>query len=339
MVKLNPIIPSENFEAGPNMKLYPGAMRPALLNALNKESFKGIDITQIWDSFPECKNITFIRHLESIYNDYKKVVREDPKYIEFNQTEDPERKWDLARELLNHYRKNIGVDFSTGISEEGKRQWETYGKLYAELVNANPEIFPTLIIISPYLRTRMTAHYFLKYVKWLEIDLDKLIDTNNKQDLIIGKFQGKDISIRLSNRVRERDHGSAVAPSFLREYIDSTDPYSPSSVLSEDEEDIQYYFNAPIWWESQVQVEDRIKVELNSIMTEKHQNILVVSHHIAILAVLNTIFAGSMNTYYNIDRNRRPDNGSLTVISEIPVTRTGQKDKLRVSAYNLKLGE
>jgi hypothetical protein len=40
MVKLNPIIPSENFEAGPNMKLYPGAMRPALFNALDKESFK-----------------------------------------------------------------------------------------------------------------------------------------------------------------------------------------------------------------------------------------------------------------------------------------------------------
>ena len=339
MVKLNPIMPKETFEAGPNMKLYPWAMRPALLNALNKESFKWIDISQIWDSFPECKNITFVRHLESIYNDYKKVIREDPKYIEFNETEDPEKKWDLARELLHHYRKNIGVDFSTGISEEGKRQWETYGKLYAELVNANPEIFPTLIIISPYWRTRMTAHYFLKYVKWLEIELDKLIDPNNKQDLIIGKFQWKDISIRLSNRVRERDHGSAVAPSFLREYIDSTDPYSPSALLSEDEEDIQYYFNAPIWGESQVQVEDRIKVELNSIMTEKHQNILVVSHHIAILAVLNTIFAGSMNTYYNIDRNRRPDNGSLTVISEIPMTQTGQKDKLRVSAYNLKLGE
>jgi len=46
-----------------------------------------------------------------------------------------------------------------------------------------------------------------------------------------------------------------------------------------------------------------------------------------------------MNTYYNIDWNRKPDNGSLTVISEIPMTKTGQKDKLRVSAYNLKLGE
>jgi len=339
MVKLNPIIPSEKFEAGPNMKLYPGAMSTALLNALDKESFKGIDISKIWDSFPECRNITFIRHLESIYNDYKKIVKEDPKYIEFNTTEDPARKDELARELLHHYRKNIGVDFGTGISEEGKKQWEIYGKLYAELINANPEIFPTLIIISPYFRTRMTAHYFLKYIKWLEVDIDKLIDPENKQDLIVGSFQWKNVTIRLSNRVRERDHGSAVAPSFLREYIESIDPFSPSAVLSEDEENIQYYFNAPIWGESQVQVEDRIKVELNSIMTEKHDNILVVSHHIAILAVLNNIFAGSMNTYYNIDRNRRPDNGSLTVVSEIPLTQTGQKDRLRVSAYNLKLGE
>ena len=111
MIKLNPIIPSKNFEAGPNMKLYPGAMSPALLNALDKESFEGINISKIWDSFPECKNITFVRHLESVYNDYKKIVREDPKYIEFNTTEDLIRKHELAKELLYHYRKNIGIDF------------------------------------------------------------------------------------------------------------------------------------------------------------------------------------------------------------------------------------
>lgn len=339
MILLNPILPNKNFEPGPNMKLYPWALNKALFDALNKETFKWININQVWNIIPNCKNILFIRHLESMYNEYKRIIKKDSRYTKFQNTIDKEKKQELAIILLKEFREQVWLDFPTWISKIWHQQWEINWKLFAKLIANNSQLMPTLIIISPYFRTRLTAHYFLKYIKWLDLNIDKLIDPNNRQDMIIWKFMWREIKIKLNDRVRERDHGSDVAPSYLRDYLETLSPFSPKSFLSEDEWDIAYYYNAPTGWESQVQVNDRIKLALESMSRESDQNIAVFSHHIAILAVLNNIFAWAINTYFNLDKNWKPDNASITVVSQIKKTQSGQKNRFRVSAYNLKLWE
>lgn len=86
-----------------------------------------------------------------------------------------------------------------------------------------------MIVTSPYLRTRRTAHYFLKNIVGLDMDVDKLIDEESIDDMILGSFQGKDVVLQLSDEVRERDHGSDVAPSYLRKYINSFSEFNSLS--------------------------------------------------------------------------------------------------------------
>jgi broad specificity phosphatase PhoE len=339
MVLLKPIQTSTNFQEYPNIKLYPGSLHPGLAEILDFNSQKQLPIKQIWDNIVTTKRITMVRHLESKYNEYKLEVKKDPRYEILINGSNKDDIHNAALWLLQDYRERIWFDAFTDISQEWHKQWEAYGKLYGKLIAENPDLFPTLIVVSPYLRTRLTAHYFLKYIDWLDLDLNKLIDPHSKADLILWTFQGKPIRIKVENRARERDHGSWVAPSFLRKYIESLDPFTTHWILSEDESDASYYFNAPAWWESQVQVEERTRSLLNFLSGEKDANIMIFSHHIAILAALNIIFAGSMNTYFNLDNNRKPQNGSMTILSQLSQTETWQEDKLRVAIYNTLLSE
>ena len=128
--------------------------------------------------------MTLIRHLESVYNEYKVWLKDTQLHKDFvNLTDDDPSKYPLALELLKHYRKYVGPDFYTEVSQKGKEQGKLYGKLYADLIAAYPHIFPSLIVSSPYFRTRLTTHYFLKYIKGLDLDIDALLTT--KKDMIL----------------------------------------------------------------------------------------------------------------------------------------------------------
>lgn len=323
----------------PNLKLYPWAMAPELLAVLDQEKFHWIDLRQIWDVVPNAKTAIFVRHLESMYNQYKVLIRKTTEYKEFKSTNDPVKKDELAEFLRSDFIKRVGSDYMTDISDLWHQQWALLGKLYAKLIEIYPDIFPTLILVSPYKRTRLTAYYMLKEVKWLDLDLEFLTDFRDKRDMVIWSFNGKEIVLKFDNNIRERDHGREVAPSFLRDYFESKNNTS-IDYLSDDDTDLQHYFTIPNWGESQVWVEQRIKVALNSIFSDPiHNNILVISHHLAILAALNNIFSWSYNTFYNLDKNWKPDNTSLTVLAQIPQTDSWQENKVRVAWYNMKLVE
>ena len=335
-IKLAPQLPDQEFEWGENMKLYPGALPKELFNVLDKSSFKWIPMEQIWQEYPDTKSITFVRHLESKYNEYKEMIKQTDKYKEFIAMDNSEsKKQELAMHLMKNYKEIIWTDYQTQLSEKWKQQWEHLGNLYAKLIESNPSLFPSLIVVSPYLRTRLTAKYFLQNVKWLDLDTEKILSEKSKIDLLTGSFQGKKVIVKLSNDVRERDHGKVLAPNYLREYFDATSPLTAAIAdLDESDNEEMHYYTVPNWWESQVQVEQRIKSHLYSLMKDKQDQILVFSHHLAIIAALNTIFSWTFNTHYMLNQYWRPKNGSMTVVSQIPKTQSGQEDKLRVSMYN-----
>jgi broad specificity phosphatase PhoE len=337
-MRLVPNQPSQEFQSWPNMKLYVGGLQQPLLDILDKEKFQQLPITIINDQIPETRHVTFVRHLESKYNEYKQLIKSNPDYQEFMTTKNISRKKELAHTLLQHFFQEVGIDYETGLSQKGHEEGEQLSKLYAQLIKSNPNVFPDLIYVSPYIRTRKTLHYMLKNIQWLDMDFEKLINEEKLQDLIVGSFNGKDISIKIDERIRERDHGSNVAPSFIRDFRDGERGFH--DLLTRRQKEKVYYFTSPAGGESQVETNARAK-EFLIRNFEKNQfwNILVVSHHLTMLGALLSIFGGSFETFYNLNELRKPANGSFTFLSQIPKTEIGQEDKFRISGYNLSLKE
>lgn len=335
-MQLVPNLPKQWFVAGPNIKFYVGSLQKSLLDILDMEKFSKIPGQIIIDKVNDTKHITFIRHLESKYNQYKELIKSNLDYQEFMTTENISRKKELAYLLLEDFFASVGIDYETWLSEKWHQQGEQLSQLYAQLIKQDPNIFPDLIYISPYIRTRMTAHYFLKNISWLDIDFEKLINEDQLEDLIVWSFQWKDIIIKIDERIRERDHGSNIAPSFIRNFWDEEKAFH--DMLTREQKEKIYYYTSPAWGESQVQTNARAKeFLLRNYEHNKPKNIQVYSHHLTEIWALLSIFGWSFQTFYKLNELRKPGNGSLSVISQIPKTNVWQENKFRVSAYNLSL--
>lgn len=320
------------------MKLYVGSLQKPLLDILDMEKFNQLPVNIINAKIPDTRHITFVRHLESKYNEYKELIKSNPDYQEFMTTKDISRKKELVQVLLKDFFSEVGIDYETKLSSKWKEEWSNVSKLYSQLIEQNPEIFPDLIYVSPYIRTRETLNYMLKGIQWLDVDLDKLTDEEKLQDLIIWSFQWKDIAIKIDERIRERDHGSNVAPSYIRDFLDGEKWFH--DMLTKLQREKIYYYTSPAWWESQVQTNARAKeFLLRNYEKKKFKNILCVSHHLEILGSLQSISWWSFETFYKLNELRRPANGSFTMLSQIPKTEVGEENKFRISAYNLSLQE
>jgi len=335
-MQLVPNLPNPEFQSWPNMKLYIGWLQQPLLDILDKEKFQKLPIQIINDKIPETRHITFIRHLESKYNEYKELIKSNLDYQEFMTTQDISRKKELAHILLQDFFAQVGIDYETWLSSQWHQDWELLSKLYAQLIQNSPQLFPDLIYVSPYVRTRATAHYLLKNIQWLDIDFSKLIDEEKLEDLIIWSFNGHDIAIKIDERIRERDHWSNVAPSFIRDFWSWEKNYH--DMLTKIQREKIYYHTSPSWWESQAQTNARSKeFLLRNFEKNKFKNILVVSHHLTMIWALLSIFGWSFQTFYKLNELWRPANGSFTFLSQIPKTEIGEENKFRVSGYNLSL--
>lgn len=341
MTRLKQHLPNHSIKPmGPNVKLYTWALWEDILSVWDDNWLDQFPIPQVTDRQEPSQQITIVRHLESKYNEYKNIVVQSELYKLFSQEEDPVKKKIFALELLDDFRNGVGVDYTTDISVAGHEQWEKLSLRYASLIDKYPDIFPSLIIISPYLRTRTTAHYFLKNVSWFNFDFDKLIGDDSIHDMILWSFHGKDVVVQLSDEVRERDHWSNVAPSYLRKYINSFAEFDSLSWLPGDDTDQLYYYTSDGGWESQTQVNQRAKTHFNSLTAEdQHKKIMVFSHHLYILWWLNTVFKWTYKTFFNFDHHRKPLNGSVNIFSKLPQTQLWQQEKLRVAWYNLMLEE
>ncbi len=340
MVVLRQQLPSKDIQPmGPNFKLYTRALWDNLFSVFDQNGLASRPIFQVEDVVHPKQQITLVRHLKSNYNVYKENIASSELNKAFEAELDPVKKKSFALDLLEDFRQHVGLDYTTGVSPEWHAQWKKLSNHYASLIQEFPDLFPTRIIVSPYLRTRTTAHYFLKSILWLDMDVGMLIDPKNVHDMIVGSFRGKDIVLQLSDDVRERDHGSDIAPSYLRRYMDSLSLFPAAWLPYEDNEQL-YYYTSDGGGESQTQVNVRAGNHFDSLTSDVHhtQN-LVFTHHLLILWGINTIVKWTHRTFSNMNNHRRPLNGSMTVFSKIDKTHMGQSDKLRIAWYNLMLEE
>ena len=258
------------------------------------------------------------------------------------------KKQQLFREVCQQFLQIVDIDSLTPLSAHGHLQWHHLAKTYSTLYAQHPELFPDLFVVSPYLRTRMTIHYLLSHVQWLDLDIDKLLDDPEDytfSGMLEWSFQGKDITLRVSERVRERDHGKISAPRFLRKVMDQYNAHNGihtgdiqwrlAAVLDPKRYREEHYFKWENWGESQTQTNQRADRHLRSLATDPAMTTMTVTHHLFILGVIERLMWGGPYLFRNFNEHRRPANGWLTIINKIPLTRNGQTDRLRVAAYNL----
>ncbi len=320
------------------------------------ETFQQLPANIIETDIQNTRHLTCVRHEESKYNEYKKKILSNPDYQEFMNTPNiaknsnilvhllqvflwkniNPRKKELAEVLLKDFFEEVGIDYETWLSEAWHKQWKEMSPLYAQFIKENPDAFPDRIYVSPYVRTRLTAHYFLKGIEWLDIDFKKLINEEQLEDLIVWSFNGKDIAIKIDERIRERDHGSNIAPSFIRDFWSGEKWFH--HLLTKKQREKIYYYTSPAWWESQVATNARSKNFNDNIYKEaRYNNVWCFGHHLQILWWVQSISWWSFETFYKLNELRRPANGSLTVFSQIPKTQKWDENKFRIAGYNLSL--
>ncbi|MEI8252405.1 MAG: hypothetical protein WCG25_01310 [bacterium] len=70
------------------------------------------------EEIPDTRNITFVRHLESKYNEYKELIKSNPDYQEFMTTDNIARKKELVQVLLKDFFEQVGIDYETQLSSK-----------------------------------------------------------------------------------------------------------------------------------------------------------------------------------------------------------------------------
>jgi hypothetical protein len=85
------------------MKLYYGALPKSLYDILATNTIETYPIKILQQEFPETRTITFVRHLESKYNEYKQLIKQNSLYQQFMQESDLQKKEQLAELLASDF--------------------------------------------------------------------------------------------------------------------------------------------------------------------------------------------------------------------------------------------
>jgi len=100
------------------MKFYYGALQKSLHEILDTNTIETYPFKIIQQEFLETRTITFLRHFESKYNEYKQLIKENPIYQQFHSETDLTKKEQLAAILVADFFKNIGIDYETELSKQ-----------------------------------------------------------------------------------------------------------------------------------------------------------------------------------------------------------------------------
>ena len=117
-------MPKQPLNLGEQVKFYPGALQAPLASLLDTQPIEAAAMKVLHTVVPETRHITFVRHLESKYNEYKNLLKQDPNYQRFLQTQDPSEKEQLAQVLMRDFFEKVGIDYETNLSTIGHQQGE-----------------------------------------------------------------------------------------------------------------------------------------------------------------------------------------------------------------------
>lgn len=252
--------------------------------------------------------LTVVRHGESAYNALKGQKEGHPLYEEFKaayveRREDPERVRELARRLLEDGTFVLGTgDHDTHLTNKGQEQAEATGRKLKDLIG-----LPDVVLVSPYRRTHHTLAHMA--IGWPELAEVRTVE---------------------EERLREQEHGLALLYSDWRIL----------NVLHPEQEALRklqgaYWYRYP-QGENVPDVRERWR-SLTGTMTRDYanQSVLVVGHHLSILALRANQERLDAQGFMQLDRHEKPINCGVTIYRGEPDL--GQDGRLVLDVYNQQL--
>ncbi len=247
--------------------------------------------------------IAFVRHDVSAYNQLKINRAKNSDYQKFLEyfEKDPtcSKTKVMAEEMSEIYRLTQG-DHDTPLANNGV-QAKKAGK------NLKNDIeLPDVIYVSPYLRTRET--------------LKKLIE---------GWPELVNVRVVEDERIREQEHGLYTIYNDWKVFYTLYPEQKRLHDISGD-----YWYRWP-QGENVSDVRLRIKSWFDTIVRDySGMNVLVVTHHLTILALRANLERLSADGFIDMNENDKPINAGVTLYRGDPLK--GKNGKLILDYYNKK---
>lgn len=248
------------------------------------------------------RRLTLVRHDESAYNALKKIKAEDLLYQEFREAY--EKDWRAARtkKLALAVKKKLALGFgdhNTPLSEKSGSQAEIMAaKLRTKIY------LPEIIFVSPYERTWETFRAMTR--SWPEL---KTVKTYEEE------------------RLREQEHGMSLLYNDKKVFF----------TLFPDQKEL-YDLKGPYWYrhpqgENVADVRERNRSWITTLIREfAGKEVLVVTHHLTILAIRANLERLSAEEFLRLDKEEEPINAGVTVYEGDEAA--GENGKLFLREYN-----
>jgi broad specificity phosphatase PhoE len=261
-------------------------------------------------------SVSIVRHGQSAYNLLNKIKKDERSAFgifesqfkkEYEGANDEAWVSDELRTLAIAARRELNGTFSEGdyatpLTEEGIRQSRETG---ARLLNEIP--MPDVVFVSPYLRTRKTFEHILETCPQLS-----------------------DVKMVFEERIREQEHGLSTIYNDRRIYL-TLNP--EQGVLYRRGGDYEYRF---LNGENKADVRNRIRSFIDTLIREHSgQNVLLISHHLTLLAFRATMERWDREEFMRVDKEETPVNCGVTLYQGKPLL--GRDGKLVLERYNQQL--
>lgn len=252
------------------------------------------------------KSLILIRHDVSVYNVLKDKKVKNPEYVRFL------KEWEkcfnspkartLAEKLYKKFVLEVGDAGTPLVDEKGDNAIKTG----LTLVREKKIILPDVIFVSPYERTLSTLNCLIK--GWPSLG---------------------SVKVYKEERIREQEHGLASLYNDWRIFF----TLHPEQKFLKDKE-------GPYWYrwpqgENVPDVRERNRSWTATLIREfSEKNVLVVSHHLNILATRANLERLNAEQFVWLDREEKPVNCGVTLYKGNP--NLGQDGKLELIFYNKK---
>lgn len=252
------------------------------------------------------KYLCLIRHDVSEYNALKGKKKVDEEYIEFlaeyEKDSTSARCLDLAHKMAKKFKLGYS-DQDTPLEDTDAKRAEQVGASLREIYQGD---LPDVIFVSPYERTKNTLEGVIR--GWPEL---------------------KNVKIYEDERIREQEHGLASLYNDWKVFF----TLYPEQRLLHDQNDI-YWYRYP-QGENVPDVRERNRSWLNTVVRDfAEKNVLVVTHHLNILAMRANLERWSAEKFIEVDSNEKPINCGVTVYCGNP--EKGKAGHLELEYYNKK---